>query len=526
LAIRVPRSRDHRLARARIDHRATTAVAAHNDRVVERARESRVVRHEQDPVEVAREAAEHISETSDTSLVEILGFVDRELRYIRVNDALAEMNGKPAVDHAGRRVAEILPEFAESVVPLLERVLATGEPATNIPLARPNARSLLANYFPVRDATGSVSGVGGIVLDVSEEKRAQDLLRVEQTRLQSILEYTPAPMWIKDADGRIILANRRLADAMGYPYEQVIGRRSEDILPREVALQHQAHDQIVLQENRAIEVEESVPVPGKVRTFLAIKFPIPNDPPLVGAIATEITDRKNMEEELRAAVRTREEVLAVVSHDLRNPLGTVRVGASMLQAQNPADPRTRRYLDMIQRAAGRMETLIDDLLDTANIRAGHLKLETTRELADSILREAIDLQQPMAAEKGIELQQQAGDLQGVALLCDHDRILQVFANLIGNALKFCRQGDSITVTGERVGEHVRFSVVDTGPGIAPDALPHLFDAYWSGADHGKRGVGLGLHICRGIVEGHGGQIWVESTPGTGAKFSFTLPLAQ
>ncbi len=196
----------------------------------------------------------------------------------------------------------------------------------------------------------------------------------------------------------------------------------------------------------------------------------------------------------------------------------------MLRAQNPSDQRTRRHLDMIHRASTRMETVIDDLLDTANIRATHLKLDTKRELADSILREALDLQQPLAAEKGIELQR-AGDVLGVEVVCDRDRILQVFANLIGNALKFCRAGDKISAFAERAGKQVRFSVADTGPGIAPAALPHLFDAYWSGTDQAKRSAGLGLYICRGIVEAHGGQISVESAPGAGAKFSFTLPVA-
>jgi len=114
----------------------------------------------------------------------------------------------------------------------------------------------------------------------------------------------------------------------------------------------------------------------------------------------------------------------------------------------------------------------------------------------------------------------------VEVVCDHDRTLQVFGDLIGNALTFCRAGDEIMVTGQRVADAVQFTVADTGSGIAPEGLPHLFEADWSAPGRATRGVGLGLYICRGFVEGHGGRISVESTPGIGARFSFTLPIAR
>jgi signal transduction histidine kinase len=111
-------------------------------------------------------------------------------------------------------------------------------------------------------------------------------------------------------------------------------------------------------------------------------------------------------------------------------------------------------------------------------------------------------------------------------MCDRSRVLQVFSNVIGNAIKFCRSGDRITVATARDGDLIRFSVADTGPGIKPDAMAFLFDAYWSGPQDARHGSGLGLFISRGIVEGHGGRIWVESTPGEGATFYFTLPIAK
>jgi PAS domain S-box-containing protein len=455
-----------------------------------------------------------------------IGFVDRELRYLRINDALAAMNERPAGEHVGRTVAEVLPELATTLVPLLQAVLDAGQPALNLEITRrsqidPTAtRFLLANYFPVRAPSEEVIGVGGIVIDITEVKRAQEALRSEQVRVHSILEHSPAAIWVKDLDGRIVLANHRLADVLGHELEHMLGRRSSDLLPSEFATAHEAHDQTVVREQRALEVEEVVPSSRGARTFLTVKFPIPGDPPLLGGIATEITQRKQMEHELRVAVRTRDDLLAIVSHDLRGPLGTAQLSATLLMEQLPND-LARRHLELIHRSCTRMEHLIDDLLDTASIRAGRLHLDVQPQAADAILAEAIDVHQSIADERGIRLVR-GGDLDGVMIACDRDRVLQVFGNLIGNALKFCRAGDAVTVSGHRVGDHAEFSVADTGPGIPPEVSAYLFEPYWSGAGHRKQGAGLGLYISRGIIEQHGGMIWVESNHGTGATFRFTL----
>lgn len=301
----------------------------------------------------------------------------------------------------------------------------------------------------------------------------------------------------------------------------LIGKRSDDMLPAELAFEHQEHDRMVLDRNRAIEAEEVVPSPTGERTFLSIKFPMPGG--LVGGIATEITDRKRMEEDLRVAVRTREDMMAVVGHDLRSPLGAVQLSATLLHGQLGGDQRARRHLDMIQRACARIENLIDDLLDTASIRAGRFQIETQSEPLDAIVDDAIELQKPLADERDITLVSTA-ELGGLRASCDRDRVLQVFGNLIGNALKFGSAGDTITIGAARTGHAVLFSVGDTGPGIEPDLLQHLFDPYWSAPEHAKSGSGLGLYIVRGIVERHGGRVWVDSKPGDGATFYFTLPI--
>jgi signal transduction histidine kinase len=227
--------------------------------------------------------------------------------------------------------------------------------------------------------------------------------------------------------------------------------------------------------------------------------------------------------EAKEAVRVREQVLAVVSHDLRNPLGAVGLSATML-LETTADPRARKQLEIIRRSADRMEHMISELLDIASIQAGRLALDIQPEDAQALLAEIPELHGALAAERGIALRIETR-VAGVVVLCDRERIAQVFANLVGNAIKFCREGDAITICADQRGDRVRYIVADTGPGIADADLEHIFKPYWSAQGPGRRGLGLGLHISKGIIEAHGGELWVESKLGVGSKFFLTLPVA-
>lgn len=460
-----------------------------------------------------------------------IAFLDENLRYVRINEALAALNRKPLRDHIGRTLHDILPPAAAIPVErILREVMASGQPALNLELVldapKPEDRQwVLANYFPLRAVSGAITGVGGIIADITEMKRTREELQLEKQRLQAIVEHAPAAIWIKDAEGRVVLANHQLAEALGHPHETVIGKRSDELIPMEFAAAHQEADREVFAQQRAIEAEEVTPSPHGTRTFLAIKFPIPGDPPLIGGIATEITERKRMEQALRDAIRTRDDLLAVVSHDLRNPLATVKLAATMLIDQQSADERTRRPLEMIVRSCTRMDKLIDDLLDSARIRAGRFELTLAREIVDDVVTEALDTQRSLAAEKGIELVRRC-EVGSLEIMCERARIIQVFGNLIGNAVKFCTAGDTITVIGHRAGAAVELCVEDTGPGLPDDSLPHLFEPYWSGREHAAEGSGLGLFIVRGIVEAHGGQVSAENRAGGGARFCFTLPLTS
>ncbi|HEX7243490.1 MAG TPA: GAF domain-containing sensor histidine kinase [Longimicrobiaceae bacterium] len=253
---------------------------------------------------------------------------------------------------------------------------------------------------------------------------------------------------------------------------------------------------------------------------------------LAASVSTEIelrmdiAERMRVEEALHRAVRLRDEVLGIVSHDLRNPVHTVSLSAGFLLDVLPEGGEqepVRKQLGIIRRAADQMDRLIRDLLDVAGIASGHLSLERYPQDAGALLRTACETLQPLAREKGLRLEARA-TAGALPVRVDGDRIQQVLSNLAGNAFKFTPEGGTVTVSLEAGEGEARFSVADTGPGIPAAQLPHVFEQFWQASGAGRHGAGLGLAIARGIVEAHGGGIGVESAVGEGTTFSFTVPL--
>jgi signal transduction histidine kinase len=189
------------------------------------------------------------------------------------------------------------------------------------------------------------------------------------------------------------------------------------------------------------------------------------------------------------------------------------------QAQLPA------ALARVERAANRMNRLIEDLLDFANIEAGRLSLQPGPHDALALLRETTASLEALAHESGLSIALDVRQAESLpAVRCDRDRVLQVLSNLVGNAIKATPHGGSITLAAEQRGLEIVIVVSDSGPGIAPHELQHIFDRYWRSDRLGYKGSGLGLGIARGIVEAHGGRIWVESSVGSGTTVRFTLPV--
>ena len=226
----------------------------------------------------------------------------------------------------------------------------------------------------------------------------------------------------------------------------------------------------------------------------------------------------------QAAIRARDQVLGLVAHDLRNPLGTIVTAAALLRRVGET-PRSRRPIDAIERAAIRMNRLIQDLLDVTRMEGGTLPLEPGAVETRQLIADCLDAQQELATSASLELrldlEENLPDVWAV-----RDRLLQVFENLIGNAIKFTDPGGYIVVGAASRDREVHFWVRDSGSGIAEEDVLHVFDRFWQADNARHRGTGLGLLIAKGIVEAHGGRIWVESTKGHGSTFFFTIPTAD
>jgi signal transduction histidine kinase len=223
------------------------------------------------------------------------------------------------------------------------------------------------------------------------------------------------------------------------------------------------------------------------------------------------------------AAKARDDVLAVVSHDLRNPLSAIHMAADLVR-ETTAEQITRKQVGTIHNAAERMRRMIEELLETSQLDSGQIELHAEPLDAAEVLDAAGDLFRARAAESGIELQCRGPHVRVVA---DRERVIEVLSNLIGNALKFTPRGGHVAVAAEPQGGDVRFTVVDDGKGLESDQVERVFERGWQADRSHKRGggLGLGLYICRRLVEAHRGAIGVSSEVGHGARFWFTLPAA-
>jgi signal transduction histidine kinase len=218
-----------------------------------------------------------------------------------------------------------------------------------------------------------------------------------------------------------------------------------------------------------------------------------------------------------------EDILGMVTHDLRSPLTVIAMNAEAI-AHNTQDFSIQKSAHHVTRAAARMERLLADLLDVARIQAGTLRITRRVQRVDELLSEVLKTYGPLFADRGLMFTIDPPPAGSVASL-DYDRIVQVLSNLLGNAMKFTLHGGAVTLRVQQRARSVEFSLSDNGPGICPGDLPHIFERFWQLENHARRGLGLGLYICKKIVEAHDGAIMAESELGKGTTLRFTLPVS-
>ncbi len=318
-----------------------------------------------------------------------------------------------------------------------------------------------------------------------------------------------------DHGWRIVLVNRRQETLFGRARGDSIGRSFWDLFPEALRrrpflneIRRAASDRI------AVEFEEYY---DPLDLWLEGRASPTGEG--LDIFFRDVTVRKRAEE-VRPK-RRRDEILGIVAHDLRNHLNTIRASSKVALVMGDRAPR--RPVETIIRASERMERLIRDLLDVTAIEAGNLALVPGPVRPIDLVSEAVDAQAAACAEFGLNLSVECGrDLPEVS--ADLQRLLQILGNLIGNAMKFTPRGGRITVGAAVDPDHVRFWVADTGQGIPLEHLPYVFDKFRQRRLRPQDGVGLGLAICKAIVDAHGGRIWVESDAGLGTTVAFTMPL--
>lgn len=372
-------------------------------------------------------------------------------------------------------------------------------------------------------------------------------LREREAEFRALANSIPQMAWIADADGRRYWYNDRWYEFTGLRADQSLG------LGWRLAL-HPDH-RVPVYDAQASAIARSEPweytVPirskdGTYRWFLVRAMPFRSGDGKATrwfGTNTDITERLDAERtlaengaRLRAALaleqsargeaerasRARDDVLAIVAHDLRNPIHTITLCTEALLGQTAENDPRQRSIGVMKRCAKTTERLIADLLDVARIEAGTLRVRKEPVELQALITDTLEQFEVagLARKVAIRSEMQPGI---PVVIGDRERLMQVLSNLLGNALKFTPERRTITVQATMAGDAVYISVEDAGSGIAEADLPHIFDRYWQASRQGSAGAGLGLAICKGIVEAHGGRIWATSTVGRGTMVSFTLP---
>ncbi|MFZ5896406.1 MAG: chemotaxis protein CheB [Myxococcota bacterium] len=458
-------------------------------------------------------------------------FLDRELKIRKFTPQISESFkllpqdiGRPietftyAVDH---------PELNED----LKRVLATGERVER-ELRDRHGRAFFLRILPYR-AKGSVDGVVLTLIDVSGLKAAEDALFHERYLLNSLLHSIPDAIYFKDARGRFIRTNPPMAERLGLSDpRQAAGKTGFELSSHEAALAVHEQDEIVLRSGTAqhYRLEKRERPDGGVEWDLVTRLPLTDSASrIVGIIGIfrSVTEQKRAEEKINDAVRRRDEFLAMLSHELRNPLGAVVSAAALMK--NGSEPARGKLLDIIERQAQQMARLLDDLLEASRVTQDKIELRKTIVDLRNVVKDAIDAMKNSIHARGLELAVEIGD-EPLYVDGDPARLQQISVNLLSNAAKYTPRGGHVGVRVQREDGAAMIRVRDDGMGIPKEMLDSVFDLFVQSSrtlDRAEGGLGVGLTLVRGLVAKHGGSVSARSDgPGKGSEFSVRLPIAS
>lgn len=385
---------------------------------------------------------------------------------------------------------------------------------------------------PVRDANDRIFAASKVARDITLHKRAVEDLRAAQEHLKIVTDNMAVAVTHCDRDMRYLWISAGGAEWLGRSQEQIVGRPIPEIIGEQAFATIRPYIERALAGER-VTFELPIPYRDLGQRWVKAVYNPTHDPAgnTVGwvAVILDTSDHHRLEEALREADRRKDEFLAILAHELRNPLAPIRNSLHILRLTMSNDPTAERVGQMMERQVNHMVRLVDDLLEISRITRG--KIELRKEPVDlaAIVRSAIEASRPLIESARHQLAISV-PAEPVMLQADPVRLAQVLANLLNNAAKYTDPGGQIWLTVKRAGNEVAVSVRDTGVGIPADMLPQVFDLFTQvdrAADRAQGGLGIGLTLVRSLVEMHGGSVSARSDgPGQGSEFIVHLPLDQ
>jgi PAS domain S-box-containing protein len=383
---------------------------------------------------------------------------------------------------------------------------------------------------PMLDADGQVTEWIGMASDITARRSAEAALANQRRMYEAILTNTPDLAYVWNLDHQFIYANEGLLKMWGRTWDEAIGRNCLELgyEPWHAALHDREIEQVIATRQ---PVRGEVPFNGAFgrRVYDYLLVPVIGSSGEVEAVAgttRDVTERKQLESSLLDADRRKDEFLATLAHELRNPLAPIRNAVQLLKTGNPAEDTLRMAREIIDRQLTHMVRLVDDLMDVSRITVGQVNLRNEHTSLRRVLDDALEAAAP-AIEAGNHRLQVDTPSEDLRLEGDATRLSQVFQNLLDNAAKYTPSGGTITLTAARVGDQIQVSVRDTGIGIASEMHPRLFELFTRVHPNDRiktSGLGIGLSLAKKLVELHLGTIEVRSNgAGMGSEFIVTLP---